>query len=690
MDADLSHDPKYLPKLIKAASGGHQAVFASRYVAGGKTVDWQWWRRLISQAGNFLVRRFLGPEVRDYTGGYNLFSTKLLRQILPRLTATGYEIQIELKKQSLEIVGDGAVAEIPITFLNRVKGSSKIPRSAMGKNLAMTFKLWRSGLTLRKILISWLPWLLMLAALGAAFMHIGATFWREIYLYNGDSLTPALIVKGWLGGESLGGYLSGTQLWFFPEGVVALVCYLATLALNLPIQGTLILNSIFNLLAFYWLVKLIVQEVSGRRLITRLAAAIASAGMVGLMLLEQSVGDVTLSLVTPFLFNGNYYGAILVGLLIGFLTLKMIKWAERPGRHRRLSFLAVLIGFLVAITYASDPLFLLFFLVPFGLTALTFYIFKKLRPAVFWRLAIGSGIGLGVGTVICHLLSAHLMDSVGDRTQFFQIDVAKHWAGAFRQSLDSVTGVIEAVILVGLIIAALAVAIKQFDNLMQRKLLTSAAIKRSLILFLFGAAPILLMVCLIISGGYSPRYLIAAAVWPLVVLAVLLGRQTIRRLVAIAVALTGLFLIYSLVNLPNYRQLDRIYEDDSPACLIDYVNQHDENVAGSFFEVRAIELYTTNRAVSFAQLHTFTRDEKVASWPWQTFLSRYDGRPYHLIIVGPLESTRDSIYYNISDADHNIVSKAAAKKQFGQPDRVICDGRAQLYYYEQPFKITLD
>lgn len=136
MDADLSHNPKYLSKMLEAASNGADFVVGSRYVKGGGTPDWSLYRKLQSRGGNLYTRFFLGSRITDYTGGYNLYSTNLLRAIdLDDLQAGGYGFLIELKylaqKNSKNIV------QIPIVFMDRQHGKSKIPRNTLFKNLLL-------------------------------------------------------------------------------------------------------------------------------------------------------------------------------------------------------------------------------------------------------------------------------------------------------------------------------------------------------------------------------------------------------------------------------------------------------------------------------------------------------------------------------------------------------------------------
>jgi len=136
MDADLSHNPKYIPEMIRAAQDGADFVVGSRYIRGGDTPDWTWNRKLLSRFGNIYTRVFLGSKIHDYTGGYNLYATNLLKKVgLDTLQAGGYGFLIELKYRALK--HSYHVAEVPIVFMDRTHGVSKIPKNTIFKNLLL-------------------------------------------------------------------------------------------------------------------------------------------------------------------------------------------------------------------------------------------------------------------------------------------------------------------------------------------------------------------------------------------------------------------------------------------------------------------------------------------------------------------------------------------------------------------------
>jgi dolichol-phosphate mannosyltransferase len=145
MDADFSHDPKYIARFIDAAAGGADFVVASRYRAGGGVPDdWGWFRKFQSRWGNWFARLMLEPGLTDYTGGFNMYKATLLAAIDPgSISATGYGFLIELKYKAL--LKSGARAEIPIIFSDRAIGKSKIPGNTILKSFWLVFKLRRTS-----------------------------------------------------------------------------------------------------------------------------------------------------------------------------------------------------------------------------------------------------------------------------------------------------------------------------------------------------------------------------------------------------------------------------------------------------------------------------------------------------------------------------------------------------------------
>lgn len=130
MDADFSHDPRYLGSLIDAASEA-DLVLGSRYVPGGGVRDWGLLRRAVSRGGGLYARAILRVRVRDLTGGFKCIRREVLEAIdLDSVRADGYVFQIEVTYRAL--IAGFKVLEVPIVFQDRTVGVSKMsPRIAL-------------------------------------------------------------------------------------------------------------------------------------------------------------------------------------------------------------------------------------------------------------------------------------------------------------------------------------------------------------------------------------------------------------------------------------------------------------------------------------------------------------------------------------------------------------------------------
>ena len=128
MDADFSHDPSDLPRLIGAVESGADLAIGSRYVSGGGTQGWPWHRELLSKGGNAYAALMLGIHVKDATAGFRAFRDTTIRKVDPgACEASGYGFQIEMAWRTERCGLD--IVEVPIIFKDRVDGESKMNRS---------------------------------------------------------------------------------------------------------------------------------------------------------------------------------------------------------------------------------------------------------------------------------------------------------------------------------------------------------------------------------------------------------------------------------------------------------------------------------------------------------------------------------------------------------------------------------
>jgi dolichol-phosphate mannosyltransferase len=144
MDADYSHNPQDIPQLLatmKECDCG--IVIGSRYIKGGRIAGWPFSRKIISKTANFIARASLGLKLKDCTSGYRCYSTSFLKEAIGNLHSHTYEIQIETVRQAA--LRNFNVKEIPILFVNRKRGKSKLSWAEIKSYLSYTIRaFWRS------------------------------------------------------------------------------------------------------------------------------------------------------------------------------------------------------------------------------------------------------------------------------------------------------------------------------------------------------------------------------------------------------------------------------------------------------------------------------------------------------------------------------------------------------------------
>ena len=147
IDADFSHDPAALPALLAPLARGYDVSIGSRYIEGGSIPNWAWHRRLLSRGGNAYASAVLGLGVHDSTAGFRAYGADILRRLdIERIRAEGYGFQIEMTYRAKQ---DGAaICEVPISFVDRAAGESKMSSVIVIEALALVTwwglgRLWR-------------------------------------------------------------------------------------------------------------------------------------------------------------------------------------------------------------------------------------------------------------------------------------------------------------------------------------------------------------------------------------------------------------------------------------------------------------------------------------------------------------------------------------------------------------------
>ena len=129
IDADLSHNPKYIPLIIKE-SNNYDLIIGSRYVDGVNVVNWPMSRLLLSYFANLYCRLILGIKIKDFTGGFKCFNREVLKQIdFKNVKSEGYSFQVEM---NLKVYSKNfTIKEVPIIFNDRTSGSSKMSKKVI-------------------------------------------------------------------------------------------------------------------------------------------------------------------------------------------------------------------------------------------------------------------------------------------------------------------------------------------------------------------------------------------------------------------------------------------------------------------------------------------------------------------------------------------------------------------------------
>ena len=146
MDADFSHDPRHLPQFVNRIREGADIVLGSRYVPGGGTRNWSFLRTFISRGGSIYSRAILGVPVQDLTSGFKCFSRRVLERLdLETVRSNGYAFQVEMNYRCF--MRGFRVAEVPILFVDRRVGKSKMGRHIVTEAMMVVIRLRLQTLT---------------------------------------------------------------------------------------------------------------------------------------------------------------------------------------------------------------------------------------------------------------------------------------------------------------------------------------------------------------------------------------------------------------------------------------------------------------------------------------------------------------------------------------------------------------
>ena len=452
-------------------------------------------------------------------------------------------------------------------------------------------------------------WPVVVAAFAGliAMGHIADSPWKDTFLYNSDSLILPMIEKSIANGESMH-WIFSSQNFLFPEG---LFFFLSTLFTDSP-QTALLTNGVLNIVALYVLLRVIAHLLAHRSRHRYVEISIALAAtflFVVYVLLEPTASVNRSGIASTFLMTTYYYGVILTGL--GLIALAL--WVTRSfsqadwGRRRSIIF-AVASAALATITTFSDPLYVMQVVAPFAVTALLLVFLNRLS----WRgllvllapTAVGVLIGFGLRVVFRSIFASGL----GSYVAINNIPEAiKLFRTALFEMLSSAQGTFKLLISAVILIITVAILVFALYAQSRPRLARRIATAEVFIAAFVSISAISLVVGQVLTGTTNTRYLEPLFLFPLLTV-VSVGVYILRRLLVevkssemrrslsrfnlgIGVLASALIVVLGVISTPPVVRAANGEGYTGTACFDDFVGDKDINGVGSFWSVRALDLY---------------------------------------------------------------------------------------------------
>lgn len=448
----------------------------------------------------------------------------------------------------------------------------------------------------------------------AGLVHISiSSEWRDIYLYSGDSTTLAAFMKSIQQGEQLN-WIFSSQIFLFPEAII----YALSFALTQSIHGSLVLNSILNILVVYGLFYWIARQLFDTRLKSQFAAVTAVAVICGYMVLELHPTVNQSAVVTLFLFTTYYYGVVLTSLGLIALSLFLIK-----SPQRRSMIIASSTALLItALTASSNPLMMLQFTLPYGIVIALMWFINRMPGKIALLLISIQATGLVIAQIIRIPFKDSVALSAGSYINVDNIPQAVHQLQAtVVQIAGSTASKIEYLVMGASVLFAAGFATWLLYRLQRER---TFLIKQPHILFavLFGAvAPGVIILATLLTGNAYTRYFIPVAFVPFIAIfaAASNTRFITEKIVRITVlATSSLAIVYCLVNTPRIQPLTQSIPTDAVSCFARHAGDRTINAVGSFWASRPLDLYS-NGNIRVVQVNN-----QLQPYPWLNNRSVYD------------------------------------------------------------------
>jgi hypothetical protein len=527
------------------------------------------------------------------------------------------------------------------------------------------------------------PILVVVLALTVEVRFLAHSTWRPVVLYDGDSLTFAVLWKALLQGEPMHPVMS-SQLLLFPEGAIYAVCRLCTTSISAALVAVAYLNIVSLYLGLRAVAAVVVDGSPDRR---RVVAVIPTLLVIGAMLLERVMGVDQTTIATPLLFDSFYAGVILVGVPALAFAAWQLRWsAERSLRWRMATTVAV--SGVVGVTIISDPLFLIQFTAPFLLVAVVFWVLGILpRTRLLW-LAAPQVAGAGLYEVLAPLYGRYLGSTSGTYVHPRQVHTAVH---VLERDLRLIVGGAAGRAELALVAAAWVGGLAATTVLLARarrarrrvgRGAPAAAVTAPALVAAFAVVASISIVPLIILVGEGvPRYLLPVVTFPFVALvpAADVGRAAwgggSRRLGGAAralpaVALAGLGVL-GLSAIPGAAGILRPQSTAPSArygtplnegCLERAFDRRPVSGVAAYWTARALDLYNTDGE----RVLQVKLDESI--FPWLVDLGSYEHRRFSFVLV----DRYDHAEWTIRPSD------VAA---LGRPARIVACPSFDIYTY---------
>lgn len=691
MDADLSHNPMYLKQFVKHAQNGVEVVVGSRYIKGGAIPDWSLKRKIMSVLGNLYVRFWLGSKFTDWSGGFNMYKVDLLKKLNLKTLPKSYTFILTLKNRAQAVTD--RVIEVPIVFMDRTVGESKIPSSYMKEVVlacpVLAWQNFKKKITKQNIKAK-LPYAGVFSALATIIATILVHFntlyqpnnlgqsWRHYLLSDGDSLVIPLLFKSVFEQREAFGWISSSQLFLFPEGVIYGISYVLTLPFSNSIVASLYLCGVLILLAVFTLLYFIFKQVTeGRKLKSYLYALLVLSFIAGTMLLEPYYNGGT-SLSSFMMMSSYYPGSIITILIVVLATLVIIKKSPKSIKNflydKKLISLSFIIIIIETIAIACNALCLLYIVAPMTLTILFAFVVNAIKRTPMLIL-----LGIQSVSVILYFVTRHFITSNFLTNDFsFSInaigDAVNYYAnGVWNEINKDILSQIEWTLFGLFFVASIVVSAIAMYKVSRNQNGVNDKYKTILWVSFYAWVTIVGIIASNLAGRYATRYFLPLIILPPLSVAIYVAIMNKRLITKISIStLTVLMVIfvcasmYSVSKYNNGSFATLSADDDSIVCSLDFVNKHSGNVASnSWFYVRALDLYDDDqRALPFGADGT--------PWYWINNKYSYKNREYNIFAVAAA-----------SDENSSLVNGSVFENMNSPADIKECgDGTVKLYYYE--------